>query len=123
MIIDDFPLELINNWNVKILNKDSIVFDVIVLNIGEKQIDVPLFFARSKNMVYNSNIKDYYIYYSKNISFINDFLYLQNTIPNLYSPYESWHYQYDKHLPQNNYLKKNWVRLFLHILFQAMREK
>ena len=61
MIIDDFPLELINNWNVKILNKDSIVFDVIVLNIGEKQIDVPLFFARSKNMVYNSNIKDYNI--------------------------------------------------------------
>jgi len=98
MIIDDFPLELINNWNVKILNKDSILFDVIVLNIGEKQIDIPIFFARSKNMVFDSNIKDYYIYYSKNISFIHDFLYLQNTIPNLYSPYESWHYQYDKYL-------------------------
>lgn len=98
MIIDDFPLELINNWNVKILNKDSIVFDVIVLNIGKNAIDIPLFFSRCKNMVYNNNLKDYCIHHSKNIAFIQDYLILKEEIPDRYNEYESWHYQYDKYL-------------------------
>lgn len=98
MIYDDFPLELINNWNVRTLSKDSLIFDVIVLNIGENKIDIPLFFSRSKNLCFNDSFNDYCFHYSKNISYIKEMNYLKSTIPHRYTEHETWQYQYDKYL-------------------------
>lgn len=77
---DDLSLLTILTWKVYVVQRNEYIIDVVELVTNNNNI-ITTFFKRNRNFVYNSIIREYVNFYSKNIEYIKLINQLHNNEP------------------------------------------
>lgn len=80
-MINDIDYNLVNYWTTNTITKNGDVFDVININYSKNKILLPYYFKKHKCLIFNNSINDYVIFYSHDISFLNNKNILNCLIP------------------------------------------
>jgi len=87
MKLSVFDLDHLNYWNRYTCTLDDDVYDVIVLNYGAQNLELPFKFKRFKSLCYHDSFRDYGSTFSKSIEYIELLDQLERQAPYLMNIY------------------------------------
>lgn len=85
-MINNIDLNNVNYWNTKVISKEKLVYDIIVLNLNGISID--LYYLRNPSLCFLESLKDYIMHYSHDIKYIKELAYLKQEIIHKYKKKE-----------------------------------